>query len=141
MVRVVFDTVVFIRCLLNPRSIWGRLVIHYGHTYHLVLSEPVVAELLEVIERPEVKGKFRFLEEFGPRELLALLQDAEVVTVGEIPSASRDPKDNKFLATATAARAAYLVSEDRDLLDLKDYEGVAIVNTATFLGLIERGDD
>jgi uncharacterized protein len=141
MVRVVFDTMVFVRCLLNPRSLWGRLVIHYGHAYELVLSQPVLTEILEVIERPEVKAKYRFLDEFGPQQLLTLLQDVEVVTVGDIPTASRDPKDNKFLATATAGRAAYLVSEDRDLLDLETYEGVEIVTAAAFLRLIERGDD
>jgi putative PIN family toxin of toxin-antitoxin system len=141
MARVVFDTVVFVRCLLNPRSIWGRLVFHYGHAYQLVLSEPVLSEILEVIQRPELRSRFRALDGSSARELLALLEDAEVVTVGQIPTASRDPKDNKFLATATAARAAYLVSEDRDLLDLKDYEGVAIVNAATFLGILERQDD
>ena len=34
------------------------------------------------------------------------------------PQVSRDPKDDKFLATAVASEADYVVSEDRDLLDL-----------------------
>lgn len=136
MPKVVFDTVVFVRCLLNPRSIWGRLVFHYGHAYRLVLSQPVLTEILEVIQRPPIKSKFRVLDGLSARALLVLLEDAEVVTVGQIPTVSRDPKDNKFLATATAAGASYLVSEDGDLLDLKEYEGVMIVDATTFLGIL-----
>jgi predicted nucleic acid-binding protein len=33
---------------------------------------------------------------------------------------SRDPKDNKFLAAATAAKAKFLITHDRDLLDISD---------------------
>jgi predicted nucleic acid-binding protein len=39
--------------------------------------------------------------------------------VADIPQVTRDPKDDKFLATATAGEAGYLVSEDPDLLDLR----------------------
>ena len=51
---------------------------------------------------------------------------------------SRDPKDDKFLATAVRAGADYLVSEDQDLLVLGEHEGVEIVDAVTFLRLIER---
>jgi len=50
---------------------------------------------------------------------------------------SRDPKDDPVLATAVAARAAYLVAGDRDLLDLGKPFGVEIVTSAQFLRRIE----
>jgi predicted nucleic acid-binding protein len=34
---------------------------------------------------------------------------------------SRDPDDNVFLSTARAGKAKYLVTNDRDLLDLPQY--------------------
>lgn len=58
-----------------------------------------------------------------------------------IAPVSRDPQDDKFLATAEAAGANYLVSEDKDLLVLGDYRGTRIVNAATFLGVLERGQE
>jgi len=57
------------------------------------------------------------------------------------PRASRDPKDDVFLATAVAAEAEYLVSEDQDLLVLGEYEGVKIVNTLSFLRVLEQRDE
>jgi len=40
---------------------------------------------------------------------------------------SRDPEDNVFVATAVAARAEFLITQDRDLLVLEKPFGVAIV--------------
>lgn len=65
------------------------------------------------------------------------MNNAEIVEIGEISSISRDPKDDKFLAAAKAANAHYLISADRDLLDLKEYEGIQIVDVETFLQVLE----
>ena len=40
---------------------------------------------------------------------------------------SRDPEDNLFVATAVAARASFVVSQDRDLLALKKPFGISMV--------------
>ena len=55
----------------------------------------------------------------------------------ELAGACRDPKDDKFLACAVEGRAHYLVSSDQDLLDIKTYRGVAIVNPGQFLLALE----
>ena len=49
----------------------------------------------------------------------------------------RDPHDTKFLACAVEGRAHYLVSSDRDLLDMRHYRDVAIVNPGQFLLALE----
>ena len=139
MPKAVFDTVVFVRCLISPRSIWGRLVFDHGSAYRLILSEPVLAEILEVIRRPEITAKFRSLGTLSMRVMLDNLAGAEMVEFGSIPRVCRDPEDDKFLATAQAAGAEYLVSEDRDLLDIGVYEGVSIVDAATFLLILAAG--
>ena len=48
---------------------------------------------------------------------------------------SRDPKDDPYLAAALAARAAVIVTYDRDLLALEKPFGIAIVRPARFLHL------
>jgi putative PIN family toxin of toxin-antitoxin system len=138
MPNVVFDTVVFVRSLINPHSIWGNLVYTYKAKYTLYLSIPVIKEIVEVIERPKLKQKYHTTQEHGIRQLLQILFHANVVDIETIPTASRDIKDDKFLATAKAAKADYLVSEDQDLLTLKEYEGTQIVNAETFLKVLER---
>ncbi len=44
----------------------------------------------------------------------------------------RDPDDNKFLSCAYDAKALYIGSGVKDLLDLKKFEGIEIVTVKEF---------
>jgi uncharacterized protein len=137
---VVFDTVIFVRALLNRRSVWTQRVFDAREGYTLCVSPPIVREILEVIARPELTHRFEALPERNAAAVIGMLRDAKVVTFDEssIPRVCRDPKDDKFLATAHAANASVLVSEDKDLLDLQEYEGVVIIDALAFLAHIRR---
>lgn len=137
MLRVVFDTVIFVRCLINPFGLWGRAVFELSSQYRLYVSAPVLLEVLEVLHRSELRRKFRTLAGRDIEEVLALLAGAEGVEIGESPAVSRDPKDDKFLATAAAADADYLVTEDEDLLVLEEYQGTKIDTMASFIRILE----
>ena len=138
MIKVVLDSVVFVRALINPKSRCGRLVFEHNPHYCLFLSVPVAREILEVINRPELKAKYTSLTNVDMARVIALLGRAESVDLDEIPPVSRDPKDDIFVATALAAGARYIVSEDKDLLILGEYRGVKIVDSQTFLELLEN---
>lgn len=137
--RAVFDTVVFVRALINPFGVWGRLIFEHGHAYTLIVSPPVVEEILEVLHRPELTRRFRSLVGLDVGRVIEILDDAEAVELQDIPAVSRDPKDDKFLATAAAAQADFLVTEDNDLLVLDPYEGCRIVTAGSFLATLEHG--
>lgn len=140
MIRVVFDTVIFVRALLDSRSFSGRLVLEYSNYYQLFLARDLIEEILEVLGRKEIIERFNLRQSDYPQALARLLRsmnNAEIVGIGEIPSVSRDPKDDKFLSTAKAAEVDYLVSADKDLLDLKQYEGIKIIDAETFLQILE----
>jgi predicted nucleic acid-binding protein len=72
--------------------------------------------------------------------VLSLLAEAEAVEVRDIPSVSRDPGDDMFFATAKAAEADYLVSEDKDQLVVREYEGIRVVDGQTFLEILQHGE-
>jgi putative PIN family toxin of toxin-antitoxin system len=94
---------------------------------------------VEVLQRLEITNKIRFVAGMDTRRVLDLLSEAELVELPlDIPRVSRDPKDDKFLATAVVGEASYLVSEDRDLLDLGEYQGIKIVEVATFLKFLKE---
>lgn len=139
MVRVVFDTVIFVRALLDSRSFSGRLVFEHLRDYRLFLSLFLIEEIVEVLGRREIVKRFHLRQSNYPEAMARLLKSmnsAEIIEIGKIPPVSRDPKDDKFLATAKAANADYLVSADRDLLDLKEYEGVKIISAETLLQIL-----
>src|SRR4051794_25859808 len=114
--KVVFDTTVFLRSLINPSSRWGRLLLDNASDYHLFVSVEILREILEVITRPELVRKYRGIPGQDIKKVLEILSIANVVVPASIPPTCRDPKDDKFIATAAAARADFLVSEDFDLL-------------------------
>ena len=140
MIKAVFDTVVFVRSLINPYGRWGELVFKYPDKYQLFVSQPIVEEYLEVLHRPELTGKFKTLLALDLEKIIELVGQAPVVNISTIASASRDQKDNKFLATASSAGADYLVSEDKDLLDLKEYRGTKIISALDFLYILDKTD-
>lgn len=51
----------------------------------------------------------------------------------------RDPDDDKFLSCAKDAKALYIVSGDKDLLDVSRFENIEIITAAEFYELYLRG--
>jgi putative PIN family toxin of toxin-antitoxin system len=65
---------------------------------------------------------------------------ARVVGDSELPSpACDDPDDDKFLAAAVAARAAFVVSGDKALLRVREYQGVRVVTASQFRNACLKG--
>jgi putative PIN family toxin of toxin-antitoxin system len=100
-------------------------------------STPLLAELVEVI------GRAKFTARIRDAELTAanLLQDyARLVEIVEpVPlraPVGRDADDDLVLATAVAARAALIVSGDRDLLVLGTFEGIPILDARDAVSVI-----
>jgi predicted nucleic acid-binding protein len=93
---VIFDTVVFVRALINPHSFWGRLVFDHSHEYQLIVTPQIVREYVEVLQRPGLTSKFTSLKSIDVTRILDILKQAEVVIPGHEPQVSRDIKDNKF---------------------------------------------
>ncbi len=48
-----------------------------------------------------------------------------------------DPSDDKFLAIAVKGKADCIVSGDRHLLRLTEYQGIPILSPATLLAIVE----
>lgn len=55
------------------------------------------------------------------------------------PTITRDPADDQVLAAALAAQADLIVSGDAHLLDLKSFQGIAIVTATAALERIAPG--
>lgn len=136
-IRVVLDTVVFVRALINPKSICGRLAFDLCNHYVLITSPAVLREVLEVINRVEMRLKSPNFVKVPFDQVLSYLARAEVVNPELRIKICRDPNDDKFIEAAVAGKARYLVTEDQDLLVLHQYKEVQMVNCSYFVGLIE----
>jgi putative PIN family toxin of toxin-antitoxin system len=137
--RVVFATVVFVRALIDPFSYCGRIVFEHFGSYRLFVSREILQEILEVLRRPELARKFRTLTGLDMTRVLQVVSAAELAEADALQVGSRDPDDDKFLGAVGAIDGDYLVSEDRDLLVLKQYASAKIVGCQEFIEILERG--
>ena len=97
------------------------------------MSEPVSAEIREVLTRP------KFARVLTPRrrtEIAAMLfADAHWFVPTTRVTDCRDPDDNIYLELALAANAAVLISSDKDLLALHPWRGVPILRPPDYIML------
>lgn len=123
---VVFDTNVVVEAIFWPRSTARRALAG------LALRRFKTAACQEILDEYAVvtaELRTRLFARAQPSGALAWIA-AKSVCVEPMPLAgrlSRDPHDNVFVATAAAAKAAFLVTQDRDLLALGKPFGVSIV--------------
>ncbi|MEO8391714.1 MAG: putative toxin-antitoxin system toxin component, PIN family [Chloroflexota bacterium] len=135
--KVVFDTQIYLRAAINSTSICGRLFSDWTEEYTLCVADEIEAEIIDVLTRSKLRAKFPQITDETVTKVKSTFAKAERFKLKNIPAISRDPKDDIFLACAKAAKALYLVSEDNDVLVLKQYEETAIVNALEFLAILE----
>lgn len=117
-IAVVFDTNIVIGNYLgkNPKTAIKKIFALWRvqRRLQLIVSNEIVAEYLEILERLNVPTKRvnTFLERIEKR--LTVIK----VSLGKIPTESRDIDDNLILAAALAGKADFLITNDRDLLDI-----------------------
>lgn len=134
--RVVLDTNLLVSYLLTQGKTMSRIIDYWkAGDIAVIVSPAIVEELVEVVQRPRLRQQMIA----DPRILVDLLSSEAIHISGDLalPGASRDAKDDKFLACAVEGEATYIVSGDKDLLSLENFRGVAIVRPADFVDLIE----
>jgi putative PIN family toxin of toxin-antitoxin system len=134
--RVVIDTSSLVSYVLTRGELMRRIVGHWRADTFTLLSSPATrAELAAVLARPKIQR----LAVSPLDELVRGLErfSEHVPGVLSLSGVCRDAKDDKFLACAAEGKAHYLVSSDRDLLDIGRYQDVAIVNPGQFLLALE----
>lgn len=118
-IAVVFDTNVFVRAFLSRSSnSASRRVVRLWlleKRLQLVVSREMLNEYLGIFERV-LNMDHDLIEKW--RDRFTSDSRTTLVRLGRRFTQSRDPDDNLVLATADVGRVKYLLSNDRDLLDL-----------------------
>lgn len=141
MVRVVVDTNILVSALISkkispPLEIYNLMK---SENFLLVTSRLILEELEDVLGRKEITKLHQRTPEQIQR-ILAEIAETSVVVPGlvivEIVKA--DPDDDIFIAAAIEGKAEYIITGDRALLNLIEYQRIKIVTPANFLHLINQ---
>jgi hypothetical protein len=136
--RLVLDTNVVVSALLwkgAPRRLLG-VVADAG--VGLFTSMLLLVKLAEVLSRAKFKTKISGLG-FSPGQFFdSYAKRAEVVQAMSVPRLAPDPGDDAVIGTALAAKADLVVTGDRTLLSVAEYEGVRIVSVGEAMKAVAR---
>jgi len=122
---VVFDTNVVVEAIFWPRSTARRALTGLARRQFQTVINSTIMEEYTVITM-QVRAKL--FPEAQPSGALIWIA-AKSLRVEPAPlrgKLSRDPDDNVFVATALAAGAQFIITQDRDLLVLGKPFGIAI---------------
>lgn len=119
--RVVFDCNVLLQAAAREKSVAAKCLnlVESGHV-QLCVSREVLTEVEDVLNRPEIRMHFQDLSDEIISAFLKRLQKLSVL-VRLIPkefSYPRDEDDEPYINLAVAAGADFIISRDKDLLDL-----------------------
>jgi putative PIN family toxin of toxin-antitoxin system len=143
MAKAVLDTTVLVSAFLKPINggvSFELLRFAAQGSFDLYLSNDILEETARVLLR---EGRMRKRYAYPDSAVVEFCQNiATLSTIADnLPEVSvvRDPEDDMIIASAIAADADYLVSRDKDLLVLGEYEGIKIVTPEEF-SLVLRND-
>jgi hypothetical protein len=131
--RVVVDTNVMISFLIGKRlrKLKDKLS---DLSIKLIITEQLINELKLVTSRPKFR---KYFDKQDVNEFIDLISIIGLTyQIQDIPKACRDPKDNFLLSLCLIGNAAYLVTGDKDLLDLVEYKGTKIIRATEFKKLL-----
>lgn len=138
--RVVVDTNVLVSGLFGIKDAPSAYVLKAIRNQKIILlsSPQILEEIGKVISRERIIARTK-MSVGERRKFMDMLIDRCEVAGGkqQLIGVSRDIKDNKFLACAVETKADCIISGDRDLLVLKEFEGIKIVTPRQFLKILE----
>jgi putative PIN family toxin of toxin-antitoxin system len=105
----------------------------------LVLSPKLLAEFAQVVARPKFAARVAARGATANDLARKLAEEVTIVSPSALPLPAelRDPKDLHVLECAVAAQADAIVSGDQDLLSLRSFQGIPIMNASKALRQVE----
>jgi len=132
--KIVVDANIFISSFFwggNPRRIVERII---AGKDVLFITKEILDEIGDVIRRPkfhasenEIHYFMNSIEELGNR----------ITAKNKIENVSIDEDDNKYIECGIAASVDYIISGDKHLLEIEEYENIKIIDARKYLEIVE----
>ena len=139
------------RITLDTNVLVSAFIAKHGHSANplelaltvevieMVLSEPILQELGDVLLRDEVRNRFSYTQQDIRKIVATLRKSAKIVSpTSRFVRIKEDPKDDVILNTAYDGNAEYIVSGDSAMLKLRRFKGIRIVTPKQAMDIISR---
>ena len=141
MLRAVIDTNLLVSGFISPFSYPREIERRWRKgEFILVTSFGVIEEVNHVLYLPRIQQKYHLTESDIQAFILTLTHQAncvagKVVLKGVAP----DPGDDKVISCAVEGQADLIVTGDKRLQQLGEYQGIRIINAESFIRVLKEG--
>jgi len=127
--RIIIDTNIWISFLIG-KELQDLKHLIVSEKVKIITTDQLLTEIRLVTSRNKLK---KYFNQDKVSDLISLLDIiADKVKIEKIDKISRDAKDDFLLALAKEGRANYLITWDKDLLDIEVYGRTKILTVKQF---------
>lgn len=140
MIRAVVDTNILVSGFISPLGYPKEIERRWRKAeFVLVTSREIVEEVSRVLHLSRIMGKYHVTEADVQAFVLTLVNKssyvAERLALGGV---APDPDDDKIIACAIAGHADFIVTGDKPLQRVGEYQGISIIGAETFIRVLEE---
>lgn len=133
MERLILDTNIIVSAIFWKGTSARLLEFIENNNLEIVVTTKILNEYIKTAFRLDIIKKTKLAE----REILLALNKIINMSTYELSETeiklARDPKDDKFLEAAVDGKCKFIISYDKDLLDINVYKGIKIMKPEDFL--------
>ncbi len=123
--RIVLDTNVFISGIFWEGNFCSQIIDKWkGGEFQLVSSPKLIEELVETLRSFKISMPEEMIQEW---KNLIIETSVMVDPIVAVKAVKDDPEDDKFIEAAVYGEADFIVSQDKHLLKLKEYNKIKIL--------------
>jgi uncharacterized protein len=131
--KITLDSNIFVSSFYwagNPRKVFERVTNGLDELY---ITDDILNEVKTVMSRKKFDTNANEIEEY-----IKVIESYSIKLEPKniVKKVSRDEKDNKILQCGFEGNVDFIVSGDNDLLVLKEYEKIKIVNPKNYLEIL-----
>lgn len=138
--KAVLDSTVLVSAFLKTTGVsYALLRQAFDGAYLPCLADEILEEVGKVLRYPRIRKK----AVYGDDEIKKYI--AMLATIGQIVSplprlraVVRDPNDDMIVACAIKAKAQHIITRDKDLLDIGNYQKIKIVTPEAYLAILRE---
>jgi putative PIN family toxin of toxin-antitoxin system len=128
--KIVLDSNIFVSSFYwqgNPRKVFDRITNGFDELY---ITDKILKEISEVMSSEKFDTNKHEIEEY-----IEIIESYSVKVLPEngIEEVSRDKDDDKILQCGLEGNVDFIITGDKDLLVLKEYKGMKIINPKDYL--------
>lgn len=127
--KLIIDTNLWLSFIISKKQNLLDPLLFTGNV-RLLFSTELITEIQQTIAKPKLR---KYFETNAIEEMFSAFEPfIDLIEVASVITVCRDPKDNFLLALAKDGKADYLLTGDKDLLELKKIGKTKIKTITSF---------